>query len=158
MNRSAKTADEIFRVFRRLSAASGPEVAERWLEAKGYPEAAASARKARKKAVKTAQEAAEVRAITEVYLRSQAAARITEAQSAGQAPAATEVSEGVLAIGAGMRSPFWRSPAVTEAANAAAPEPSKPLHEMDAEEFRAHSVGAFGAYGRAAGHSSPIWD
>lgn len=31
------------------------------------------------------------------------------------------------------------------------------LHQMDSDEFQAHASATLGAYGRAAGYGSPVW-
>ena len=152
MNRPARTAEEVVRIFERLTAQCGPEVAESWIGAKGYPRAADAARKARKKAKRTAETARIGRQITETLAASQAP---QPAREAGAAPVSgSPGNEDFAAMGAGLESPFWRQPG---SGSAVAPEAAKPLHEMDAEEFRAYAGGALGAYGQAAGLGSPVW-
>jgi hypothetical protein len=76
---------------------------------------------------------------------------------APEAMTTDELAAQYLTAGAtGMQTPFWRT-AGTAADSAKAPEPAKPLHQMDADELRAYSAGALTTYGRANGFSSPAW-
>jgi hypothetical protein len=63
-------------------------------------------------------------------------------------------------LGAGNVSPFWRRENATVAQVAeseAAARPDVPLHTMDTDQFADHVAAAFGAYGRASGFGSPVW-
>jgi hypothetical protein len=153
VSRSARTPDEILRVYRRLTAVVGPEVAESWITAKGYPQAAEAARTARKKAAKKARETARLgRLITESLTAAQAP---QAAPGAGAAPGSAAPQNGEFsAFGAGQESPFWRLPS---AEPVTAPVPEKPLHEMGIDELRAHSARTFSAHGRSQGFRSPSW-
>lgn len=106
------------------------------------------------------------RAARESVLRARVAAEVRETLTAGQAPQPAPGTEAVPATGGddgifaayatGRDAPFWRLPDAATAA-ASAPEPSKPLEQMDADEFRQHAADALGAYGRGAGFGSPVW-
>ncbi|HTR94663.1 MAG TPA: hypothetical protein VMI73_23270 [Trebonia sp.] len=153
MTRSASTPEEVTRVFERLHAAD-PVRATRWLAGKAerYPEAASAAWKAHKKAAKRARESAEIsRRVLESLTAGQAP---QAAPGSGAAPGSAPQNEDFSAIGARQASPFWRLPG-TEPVSA--PEPEKPLHQMDIDELRAHSAKMFDAHGRSQGFRSPSW-
>ena len=120
-----------------------------------------AAKKVAKRAARESLRLAASRQILESLTAAQAPAAQAPVAPAAAAPAPQAGGGGLLEMGAGMKSPFWRSPgAVAEGAvaeTATAPEPAKPLHEMNVAEFRTHASAAFGDYGRAAGHASPIW-
>jgi|SRR5450756_1686478 len=102
----------------------------------------------------------------ESVLRARVNARITEVLSAAQAPAPPPGTGAAPAPGddgslfaayaAGRDSPYWQLPGAA-ASGVQAPEPAKPLCDMDADEFRAFASGALDAYGRASGFGSPVW-
>lgn len=78
------------------------------------------------------------------------------APGTGNAPAGTG-EDGLLAtMAAGRQSPFWRD-AQAPQETASAPDPGRPLHQMDPDEFRAYAAGALTAHGRANGFGSPAW-
>lgn len=78
------------------------------------------------------------------------------APGTGYAPAGTG-EDGLLAtMAAGRQSPFWRATAAV-ADTVTAPEAARPLHQMDADEFRAHAADALAAHGRANGFGGPAW-
>lgn len=113
------------------------------------------ARKAKRKAVR--------KAVDEALLRREIRETLTAAQAAapppgtGLAMVTDDADHGLMGAVAGtMRSPFWNFPVVPPA-DAAAPEPPKPLHQMDTDEFRSHADGALVAYSRAHGFGSPVW-
>lgn len=129
--------------------------------------------KTARKAAKAAREAEEAlinRKITEAL-----AARgiggpshaIAESLTAAQAPqpqpgtgygppasGSSSVPEELAAMGDGMKSPFWHA---TVPAGAEVPEAAVPLHQMSADEFRAHAALSLDAYGRASGYGGPLW-
>lgn len=156
MIRSATTPEEVTRVYERLYAYN-PARASEWLagKAKRYPEAASAALKAHKKAVKRARESTE---ISRMVLESLTAAQAPQpAPGASLAPAAMTpddlVAEYFATAATETRAPFWRATAAVDNANV--PEPAKPLHQMDADEFRAYAADALTAYGNASGFGSP---
>jgi hypothetical protein len=114
---------------------------------------AGAERKAMKRAAKKVAE--------ESILRARVNARITEALTAAQAPApppgtgqAPEADAGALFGGTGLESPFWQPTGTTAVS---VPEPAKELCDMSPDELRAHAAGTLGAFGRAAGFRSPVW-
>ena len=116
-------------------------------------EARASAKAMRKAVDEAAIRTAIVEALT-------AAAAPQAAPGAGAAPQAGNDDGLFDAMAAQSRrgSPFWQASAEsTASAPRSAAEPSKPLHQMDADELRAHAQAAFSAHTTARGFASPAW-
>jgi hypothetical protein len=117
------------------------------------PEVRVKAGKKAGKAAKRARETAKLsRLITESLTAAQAP-QPSPGTGAAPVPAAPE-NEAFAAIGAGQASPFWRMP---NSQPVHAPEAARPLHEMDADEFRAHAARTFTAHSRSQGFGSPSW-
>lgn len=150
----AKTALEAYDMMVRLI---GEAETNRRLGTKGRKVVAEARVKTAGKALKEARGTAKITAMVRETLTAAQAPRPAPGPG-GAAPAARDGDDGLFAAMAaqtGRGSPFWQTPVATGAG--AAPEPSKPLHQMDADEFRAHAQAGFTANAAARGFASPAW-
>ena len=101
---------------------------------------------------------AAIRAEVDRQIRETLTAAQAPAPPPGQVQAAGNEDQGMLALGANLRSPFWQTPGEPGAASAGTEAPTAAeLAAMSADEFSGHFAQALQSRAVAGGLSSPIW-